>query len=114
MILNGYPVKHKTFGDGVVLYHGGHYITVEFSFGEKTFVYPDVFNGFLTIDDGPMEEMIAADLKKQAEEKAKHQAKRDLEKQNQMAKGVVVAGGSGYRDFTDRSGSHDDSRDSDA
>lgn len=41
-------VRHDTFGDGVIVRQDGSHIVVRFAIGNKTFVYPDVFEKFLT------------------------------------------------------------------
>ena len=55
-------VKHKAFGDGVVVSSDGKYITVKFENVTKVFVYPDIFEKFLTLADGSVSEEILADL----------------------------------------------------
>lgn len=51
LIKEGAVVHHKAFGDGkIVSLDDQNHITISFSVGEKTFVYPDAFNnGFLSI-----------------------------------------------------------------
>lgn len=44
MQLIGQPIKHVTFGKGVVTDWNGKVITVCFSAGEKKFIYPDAFS----------------------------------------------------------------------
>lgn len=44
MQLIGQPIKHVTFGKGVVTDWNGNVITVCFSAGEKKFIYPDAFS----------------------------------------------------------------------
>ena len=48
MILENLQVKHKAFGEGVVIATSGKYFTVKFETAEKVFVYPDIFEKFLT------------------------------------------------------------------
>lgn len=50
MVEVGAKVTHKTFGTGEVTWidKAGKHIRVEFSAGEKTFIFPDAFKqGFL-------------------------------------------------------------------
>ena len=49
MQLIGQPIKHVTFGKGVVTDWNGNVITVCFSAGEKKFIYPDAFSNFLIL-----------------------------------------------------------------
>ena len=51
LVKEGAIVHHKAFGDGrIVSLDEQNHITINFSIGEKTFVYPDAFNsGFLRI-----------------------------------------------------------------
>jgi putative Mn2+ efflux pump MntP len=62
MNFDNLAVKHKAFGDGVVVSSEGKYLKVRFSVGEKTFVYPDIFEKFLTLADGTVSDEILADL----------------------------------------------------
>lgn len=43
MQLLGQPIKHTTFGKGIVTDWNDHSITVCFNSGEKRFIYPDAF-----------------------------------------------------------------------
>lgn len=47
----GAKVRHKVFGDGTITqFDDGKHISVQFSVGEKAFIYPDAFNmGFLSV-----------------------------------------------------------------
>ena len=49
MIFDNLEVKHKSFGDGLVISNNGKYMTVKFATTQKTFVYPDAFENFLTL-----------------------------------------------------------------
>ena len=44
-------VHHKAFGEGVILSLDGGYLLIEFPVGQKKFVYPDAFDGFLSAED---------------------------------------------------------------
>ena len=43
MVLDNLEVRHKAFGDGVVISASGQYFTVKFDSCQKVFVYPDIF-----------------------------------------------------------------------
>lgn len=51
-------LKHKSFGEGVVTAHDNSYITIRFQQGEKKFVFPDAFDGFLIIEDDTIAQKI--------------------------------------------------------
>lgn len=50
MQLIGQPIKHVTFGKGVV--------TVCFSAGEKKFIYPDAFSNFRILKNADAQEKV--------------------------------------------------------
>ena len=56
-------VKHKAFGAGVIIASDGKYITVKFDSVTKTFVYPDIFERFLTLADGSVKSSFAFDAR---------------------------------------------------
>ena len=92
MILENLEVLHKSFGKGNVISANGKYITVKFESVQKIFVYPDIFEKFLTLADGSISSEIAADL-----EAAKAQKQRELDKKNEenlraMTRGIVIPG----------------------
>ena len=92
MVLENLQVKHKAFGDGVISARQGNYITVKFNESEKIFVYPDIFEKFLTLADGTVSEEILADLevsKKAKEEILNHKIE---ENERAMTRGIVVSG----------------------
>lgn len=47
MQLIGQPIKHGIFGKGLVTDWNDATITINFSAGEKKFIYPDAFSTFL-------------------------------------------------------------------
>jgi hypothetical protein len=50
-VIAGAAVRHKAFGEGVVLEIKGEYITVEFGKASKRFMFPGAFeNGFLMVE----------------------------------------------------------------
>ncbi len=92
MVLENLSVRHKTFGIGTVVATSGKYMTVRFEVGDKSFVYPDSFEKFLTLADGTINEEITADL--QASIAAKQQIidKKNEENLHSMTHGKVVPG----------------------
>ncbi|MBR2324765.1 MAG: hypothetical protein IKA53_01845 [Clostridia bacterium] len=92
MHLENLAVKHKAFGNGVILAQSEKYITVRFATAEKIFVYPDAFEKFLTMEDGSVPSEILEDLEASRAAKDKVlKAKRD-ENVRSMMKGIVIPG----------------------
>ena len=60
MQLIGQPVKHATYGKGVITQQSDRAVTVDFAQGEKRFVYPDAFSHFLTLKDARAQQAVAA------------------------------------------------------
>lgn len=92
MILENLEVMHKAFGKGTIISANGKYITVKFDTVQKVFVYPDIFERFLTLADGSVSSEIAADL-----DAAKAKKQRELDKKNEenlraMTRGIVIPG----------------------
>ena len=85
-------VKHKAFGSGVIIAAEGKYITVKFDIGNKVFVYPDIFEKFLTLADGTVSEEILTDLAATNEKKREIQDKKNEENIRAMTKGIVIPG----------------------
>lgn len=85
-------VKHKAFGNGVVISNQGKYITVKFDAVTKIFVYPDIFEKFLTLADGSVSDEILADLESVKMAKQKIQDKKHEENLRAMTKGIVIPG----------------------
>ena len=69
MFFDNLAVNHKTFGKGTVVSTQGKYFTVKFEKAQKTFVYPDAFESFLTLDDGSVSEEILSDIAAAKQEK---------------------------------------------
>lgn len=92
MVLENLQVKHKSFGVGSVVEAQGRYIKVKFESCEKIFVYPDIFEKFLTLADGTVSDEIKSDLA--ASNKIKEQiiAKKKEENLRAMTKGIVIPG----------------------
>ena len=92
MLTINMEVLHKAFGKGTVISVNGKYFTVKFDGSQKTFVYPDIFEKFLTLADGSISDEITADL-----QSAKMQKQRELDKKNEenrraMTCGIVIPG----------------------
>ncbi|MBE6537302.1 MAG: hypothetical protein E7673_05045 [Ruminococcaceae bacterium] len=85
-------VKHKAFGNGVVISNEGKYITVKFESVTKIFVYPDIFEKFLTLADGSVSQEILADLDSVKKAKQKILDKKHEENVRAMTKGIVIPG----------------------
>lgn len=92
MVIENLEVKHKAFGAGVVVGNRGKYFTVRFANTEKTFVYPDIFEKFLTLADGTVSDEIIADLESVKKEKQLIQDKRNEENLRAMTRGIVISG----------------------
>ena len=92
MVLENLQVKHRSFGDGVVTSTNGKYFTVNFSAGNKTFVYPDIFEKFLTLSDGTISDEIRSDL--DAANAVKQSIINQKAEENERAKtrGIVIPG----------------------
>ncbi len=92
MTLDNLAVKHKSFGDGVVTAVRGKYMTVKFSAAEKTFVYPDAFESFLTLSNGLVTDEIIEDIKRSKEAKQQIINKKNEENLRAMTRGIVIPG----------------------
>ena len=92
MILENLQVRHKAFGEGVVVSTSGKYFTVKFETAEKVFVYPDIFEKFLTLSDGSVSAEINADIELAKEAKQQIQNKKDEENLRAMTRGIVIPG----------------------
>ena len=105
MVFENLRVKHKSFGEGTVLSKNGNYITVSFTVGNKIFVYPDIFEKFLTLDDGTVSEEILADLNKTNTAKQQIIAQKNEENVRAMTKGIVIPG----KEFNPNEGEEEES-----
>lgn len=92
MILENLEVKHKTFGEGLVISNNGKYMTVRFGTAQKTFVYPDAFESFLTLSDGSVSDEILADIQCAKEAKQQILNKKNEENLRAMTKGICIPG----------------------
>lgn len=70
MQLVGQPVKHISFGKGIVtdLSSDGSIISILFSKGEKRFFYPEAFIRYLTLKDTEKQQKITAKYNQQLQE----------------------------------------------
>lgn len=92
MILENLQVKHKTFGDGVVISTDGKYMTIKFDSTTKNFVYPDSFDKFLTLPDGTVSDEILADLAVVKEQRMNLIKVKEQENLHTMTHGIVIPG----------------------
>ena len=92
MVFENLSVVHKSFGAGVITEKFGKYITVKFASAEKKFVYPDVFDGFLTLADGTVSAEILSDLADAKKAKQIILDKKYEENLRAMTKGIVIPG----------------------
>lgn len=99
-------VCHKAFGPGVIVSTQGKYITVKFANAEKVFVYPDIFEKFLTLADGGINDEIAEDLTNVKLHKQNIQNKKDEENIRAMTRGIVIPG----KEMTTAESDEDESR----
>ena len=106
MLLNNLEVLHKSFGKGTVVSVNGKYFTVKFDTVQKTFVYPDIFEKFLTLADGGISDEIAEDLTNVKLHRQNIQNKKDEENIRAMTRGIVIPG----KEMTSAESDEDESR----
>jgi len=111
MVFENLQVKHKTFGIGTVTSVDGKYIKVRFENAEKSFVYPDVFEKFLTLADGTVTEEILADIAVANERKAKILAAKQEENMRSMTHGIVIPGKEGVSEGEDEESAYKNTSD---
>ena len=92
MLLENLEVLHKSFGKGTVVATNGQYFTVKFESTQKIFVYPDIFEKFLTLADGSVSEEILADISSSKARKQKELDKKNEENLRAMTRGIVIPG----------------------
>ena len=92
MVLVDLAVKHKAFGEGLIVAQNGSYITVRFGAADKTFVYPDVFEKYLTLADGSVTDEIKCDVETSKRAKQAIQDKKNEENLRAMTRGIVIPG----------------------
>lgn len=74
-------VIHKTFGKGEIVAFDGNYLTALFGCGEKRFIFPDAFYGFMTMSDPVLSAQIKQHLDAVAEGKRKMQEEKQQEQE---------------------------------
>ena len=92
MQLESLAVKHKVFGDGVILAKQDKYITVHFATADKIFVYPDAFEKFLSVAEGELPAEILEDLAVSRAAKDRILKEKREENVRSMMKGIVIPG----------------------
>jgi len=73
MNLRGVSVYHNVFGEGIIKQCDENYLVVSFSQGDKKFVYPDVFENFISVNDTKIAEFIHLEIDKRKRNKLKQQ-----------------------------------------
>lgn len=73
MNLRGVSVYHNVFGEGIIKQCDENYLVVSFSQGDKKFVYPDVFESFISVNDTKIAEFIHLEIEKKKRTKIKQQ-----------------------------------------
>lgn len=92
MVSENLQVRHKAFGAGKIVALNGQYMTVQFATAQKIFVYPDIFEKFLTLDDGTVSQDILDDIKAAKAAKQMIQDKKNEENLRAMTRGIVIPG----------------------
>ena len=92
MVLENLTVCHKTFGVGTVVATEGKYMTVRFAIGDKSFVYPDSFERFLTLEDGTVSDEILSDLRVSQAKRQEIIDRKNEENLRSMTHGIVIPG----------------------
>ena len=91
MELIGQSVQHKTLGAGIIESSDGKYLTVRFSVGVKTFVYPAAFREYLAVSDPALAAEIGEAIRAADEERERAEARR-REESRYLTRGVVIPG----------------------
>lgn len=92
MNFDNLQVKHRSFGDGTIIDKQGNYLTVKFADTQKIFVYPDIFEKFLTLADGTVSDEIKSDLLTSKKAKEEITNNKIEENRRAMSRGIVVPG----------------------
>ena len=101
MIFENLEVIHKSFGLGKIIEKKGQYLTVKFDAVQKIFVYPDIFEKFLTLADGTVNDEINADLEASKAAKKKILDSKEEENIRAMTRGIVIPGKENLNSETD-------------
>lgn len=88
MELLNLKVRHKKFGEGVIVSNDNDKVIVHFPGinSDKKFVYPDAFEKFLQIDDKCVEEAAKQDIAKMQEEMKERQEERKKKEEQEKIK----------------------------
>ena len=80
--------------ENLVKRYGSNYALndVSFEIGEKSFVYPDAFEKFLTLADGTVSDEIKAELAQSNDRKQMILNKKNEENMRSMTHGIVIPG----------------------
>ena len=92
MVFENLEVLHVKFGKGVILSKNDKYITVGFDTCQKTFVYPDAFEKFLTLADGTVSDDIKQEIASSNDRKQAIINKKNEENIRSMTHGIVIPG----------------------
>lgn len=94
-------ITHKAFGAGTVVFADGSHICIRFSDEnqtEKTFLYPEAFETFLTLDDETQQKQAMTDFaakkavqKKKQEERTEYFHQMDLARRKERAEKLKKA-----------------------
>lgn len=106
MVFDNLEVNHKAFGKGTVVSYQGKYITVRFDKAQKIFVYPEVFEKYLTLADGTIPEEISVDINNAKLKKQMIIDKKKEENIRAMTKGIVIPGKEGAISEIDEEENH--------
>lgn len=91
MDIKGEKVIHRQFGVGKVISKDDRTITVRFEQGDKQFLYPAAFDGFLTFTDAAQEAAVEAQLSEiQADAAAKQSHLEDEESRRKATEQLAV------------------------
>lgn len=93
-MLIGRTVGHARFGDGVIVRIEGRQMTVRFEIGERRFVYPDAFSGYLTVREPDADSEVSRLLSASRRAREALESQRSLDRKYLSEKGTVI---SGYR-----------------
>ena len=106
MVFENLQVKHIAFGEGTVVAKSGQYITVQFASTKKIFVYPDIFEKFLTLSDGTVSDEIKDDIRSTNLAKQKVIDTVNEENYRAMTKGIVIPGKENNPELEDEEGGY--------
>lgn len=83
-------VIHKSFGKGIICSVDGKYLEVDFTEIEKIskFAYPSCFNGFLTIEDGSLQQEIETVVEVWKQESGAAQKEELMKQYEKTLKGI--------------------------